>query len=691
MNRIGSGSEWATYPARWILIVPAILQLACAPEVAPAPEPVTVKQSAVTFATLRFPISEEPIEVINANSRKCLDVAFAGTGNWTNVMQSGCNGGNNQRFFFTVAGPDSYQIRLGHVAGRNVDVADGSLQDGANIQIFDVVTDAQPFGLVAQSDGSYEIVSKKSGKCLDVANASTADGANVMQFTCHGGANQRWFLNPRSVGMNLIAQHSNKCVDIVGGSTADQTQAQQSTCVAQGKQAFSLGMPVILGTTTYYPLVAGHSGKCLEVAGSSLLDRGLIQQSVCNGNDNQSWLLTEHTDGYLEIKNKRSGKCLDVAQFNMNDGGRVQQLTCSGETKQRWYASIFSSRHVQLVQVARSSGANRQLQDDGAMTDQVTKHGAIYGRYGIRLTYDPATDKSNVDNDALFNLGGGGTFTCPDGSVGTPQFCAERYVLNWPDRLVIFSVLNGSSSASASASYIVVAGALASNFSPAVCPGTIVTNTQLLSHLFGFYLGMVDTFSFNGDDLISDTRPDPRADSCLAPTTPTGVFSGATVDTNNVMSGYFNKTPIITAMQSSQARAAAYVRRPGFGGCGGQSHAGCATTSLFCELPATACSTTGTLGMCTTRPTTCDSVFVPVCGCDGRSYSNDCERQAAGVPKWADGVCSSPGCTATVPQVFSSCSPADMSCVYFGPSAGCVQRMSCVDGLWLGPIVACGF
>src|SRR4051812_12446672 len=144
----------------WILVVP-VLQMACGPDEPSKAESVTTAQSALTFATPKFPISEEPIEVVNVNSRKCLDVA--GGGNWSNVQQFACNGGNNQRFFFTVAGPDSYQIRLGHVAGRNVDVADGSLDDHANIQIFDVVTDAQPFGLVAKSNGRYEIVSKKSG------------------------------------------------------------------------------------------------------------------------------------------------------------------------------------------------------------------------------------------------------------------------------------------------------------------------------------------------------------------------------------------------------------------------------------------------------------------------------------------------------------------------------------------------
>ncbi len=130
--------------------------------------------------------------LVSRHSGKCMDVAWGGTADGTNIHLYTCNGTGAQHFLLNKLDNGAYNI-FNPQSGKCVDVDNRSMQSGANVQLYTCNgTTAQEFVMQNAGDGYVSLINTNSAHCVAVDGGQTADASNISQWSCNGLHNQQW-------------------------------------------------------------------------------------------------------------------------------------------------------------------------------------------------------------------------------------------------------------------------------------------------------------------------------------------------------------------------------------------------------------------------------------------------------------------------------------------------------------------
>lgn len=130
----------------------------------------------------------------------------------------------------------------------------------------------------------------------------------------------------------LISVHSGKAIDIEGSSTEAGAPVVQWEPGSGQNQQFQF-VPADDG---YYRVIARHSGMALDVFEFNTENGAEIVQWTDLNGTNQQWEVTEVGSGVVTLVSRLSGKALDVWEWSTADGARISQYDPTGGANQQW-------------------------------------------------------------------------------------------------------------------------------------------------------------------------------------------------------------------------------------------------------------------------------------------------------------------------------------------------------------------
>lgn len=235
-----------------------------------------------------------------------------------------------------------------------LDVANGSTQNGGNIQLYqNNDTTAQQFKVTHDSKGYVIFTNVKSGKVLDLNWGMAKNNSNIQQWDSNGSAAQKWIVKKNINSYTIISgADTNYVLDLEYGLAANcqniylyknnNTAAQQwyinpyiksdnnklNQLAAQNKN--------VLPDGTYTIKNNKNKNYVLDVIWGSLSNNANIQLYLKNDSTAQAFKVTHDSNGYVTFTNLNSGKVIDVNMNKAELGQNIAQNESNNVKGQKW-------------------------------------------------------------------------------------------------------------------------------------------------------------------------------------------------------------------------------------------------------------------------------------------------------------------------------------------------------------------
>ncbi|KAB1909270.1 RICIN domain-containing protein [Micromonospora sp. AMSO1212t] len=245
-------------------------------------------------------------------------------------------------------------------------------------------------------DGAYRIANAATGNLLGVPGTPAGRAWGTAPTVTAPGAGtaavgQQWWIVPNGGTYRLVNRHSGLVIGLsaTAGRLAETTPVRawtdtSGTIVGAGRTAGEQTLTITAtGDAPSGARTLTVSGKALDNPGHSTVAGTQLITYATNGGANQSWVLTQQSDGSYTLANRESGLCADVEGGVTTAGARIIQWTCTGGTNQRWRMTPRADGAYTMASVRSGLLLTAGSLTDGAPVTQQPDTGSTLQRWVI--------------------------------------------------------------------------------------------------------------------------------------------------------------------------------------------------------------------------------------------------------------------------------------------------------------------